>query len=253
MSPVVSYEKRGRKVPPSDWQKTRFYTFVEPRKGLGNEACPKCNPQSELTSDEENSTFQGIFMPMECAVYTYSNLVKILILTKGVDFFDTLKRGLEVPPFLCPFLCRLLHALYNGFVCRHRNHLQMLVSASGRCFCLLYEPPQSRSSLLRSQTNDGCMPCHHHSTIGDTGNFHQGFLYLLGTFFGIFRHCRQTGGCLLPCTAAKEETERKNNIFFQISTPISLLTYPRKLLSLHGKSSCFFRKKTVYHRTFVLQ
>ena len=80
----------------------------------------------------------------------------------------------------------------------------MLVSASGRCFCLLYEPPQSRSSLLRSQTNDGCMPCHHHGTVGDTGNFHQGFLYLLGTFFGIFRHCRQTGGCLLPCTAAKK-------------------------------------------------
>ncbi|WP_418433538.1 hypothetical protein, partial [Anaerotignum lactatifermentans] len=39
---------------------------------------------------EENSTFQGIFMPMERTVYTYSNLVKILILTKGVDFFDTL-------------------------------------------------------------------------------------------------------------------------------------------------------------------
>ena len=48
------------------------------------------NPQSEFTSDEENSTFQGIFMPMERTVYTYSNLVKILILTKGVDFFDTL-------------------------------------------------------------------------------------------------------------------------------------------------------------------
>ena len=29
-------------------------------------------------------------MPMERTVYTYSNLVKILILTKGVDFFDTL-------------------------------------------------------------------------------------------------------------------------------------------------------------------
>ena len=48
---------------------------------------PKFNPQSEFTSDEENSTFQGIFMPMERTVYTYSNLVKILILTKGVDFF----------------------------------------------------------------------------------------------------------------------------------------------------------------------
>ncbi len=57
---------------------------------MGNEACPKWNPQSEFTSDEENSTFQGIFMPMERTVYTYSNLVKILILTKGVDFFDTI-------------------------------------------------------------------------------------------------------------------------------------------------------------------
>ena len=57
---------------------------------MGNEACPEWNPQSEFTSDEENSTFQGIFMPMERTVYTYSNLVKILILTKGVDFFDTL-------------------------------------------------------------------------------------------------------------------------------------------------------------------
>ena len=64
---------------------------------------PKFNPQSEFTSDEENSTFQGIFMPMERTVYTYSNLVKILILTKGVDFFDTLKKGgLEVPPFPMP-------------------------------------------------------------------------------------------------------------------------------------------------------
>ena len=74
----------------TDYQKTGFYTFVEPQKGLGNEACPKWNPQSEFTSDEENSTFQGIFMPIERTVYTYSNLVKILILTKGVDFFDTL-------------------------------------------------------------------------------------------------------------------------------------------------------------------
>ena len=94
----------------TDYQKTGFYTFVEPRKGLGNEACPKWNPQSEFTSDEENSTFQGIFMPMDTlhpeetgaakltlqskvldhTVYTSSNLVKILILTKGVDFFDTL-------------------------------------------------------------------------------------------------------------------------------------------------------------------
>ncbi len=39
----------------TDYQKTGFYTFVEPRKGLGNEACPKWNPQSEFTSDEDKS------------------------------------------------------------------------------------------------------------------------------------------------------------------------------------------------------
>ena len=59
---------------------------------LGGVMFPKWNPQSEFISDEENSKFQGIFMPMERAVYTYSNLVKILILTKGVGFFDTLSR-----------------------------------------------------------------------------------------------------------------------------------------------------------------
>ena len=32
-------------------------------------------------------------MPMERAVYTYSNLVKILILTKGVEKVDTLSRN----------------------------------------------------------------------------------------------------------------------------------------------------------------
>ena len=41
--------------------KTGVYTFAELRKGLGNEACPKWNPQSEFTSDEENSEFQGIY------------------------------------------------------------------------------------------------------------------------------------------------------------------------------------------------
>ena len=74
----------------SNCRKTKVYIFSRTRKGLGNKAFPNWNPQSEFTSDEENSTFQGIFMPMERTVYTYSNLVKILILTKGVDFFDTL-------------------------------------------------------------------------------------------------------------------------------------------------------------------
>lgn len=87
-------------------QKRRSYNFLRMRKGLGNSGqhicCanashkwlsaylggvmfPKWNPQSEFISDEENSKFQGIFMPMERAVYTYSNIVKILILTKGVE------------------------------------------------------------------------------------------------------------------------------------------------------------------------
>ena len=89
----------------TDYQKTGFYTFVEPQKGLGNEACPKWNPQSEFTSDEENSTFQGIFMPMERTVYTYSKLVKILILTKGAGFSGTLSKGFKLISFRC-FLVR---------------------------------------------------------------------------------------------------------------------------------------------------
>ena len=92
---------------------------------MGNEACPKWNPQSEFTSDEENSTFQGIFMPMDTlhpeetgaakltlqskvldhTVYTSDNLVKILILTKGVDFFDTLN---SVPFFVTEHTVLLL-------------------------------------------------------------------------------------------------------------------------------------------------
>ena len=52
---------------------------------MGNKGVPKWNPQPEFISGEENSEFQGIFMPMERTVYTYSKLVKILILTKGVE------------------------------------------------------------------------------------------------------------------------------------------------------------------------
>ena len=91
---------------------------------MGNKGFPKFNPQSEFTSDEENSTFQGIFMPMDTlhpeetgaakltlqskvldhTVYTSSNLVKILILTKGVDFFDTLRHGISFLEMSCLFL-----------------------------------------------------------------------------------------------------------------------------------------------------
>ena len=33
--------------------------ILRQRKGLGNKSFPKWNPQSEFTSDEENSEFQG--------------------------------------------------------------------------------------------------------------------------------------------------------------------------------------------------
>lgn len=154
------------------------------------------------------------------------------------------KKGEKVSPFfLSPFLCRLLHAFYNSFVCRNGNHLQILISASGCCFRLLYEPSQSRSSLLRSQTNDGCMPCHHHGTVGDTGNLHQCFLYPLGSFLWALGHCRKACGCLLSRTAAEEETERKNNIFSQNSTPISLFNMPRKTAFAPWKIQLFFPQK----------
>ena len=94
-----------------DCQKTIFYTFAKTRKGLGNKGFPKFNPQSEFTSDEENSTFQGIFMPMERTVYTYSNLVKILILTKGVDFFDTLMPWFPTANLILPDVFLFLRIL----------------------------------------------------------------------------------------------------------------------------------------------
>ena len=166
-------------------------------------------------------------------------------------FYHT-KRGRKVPPFSCP-LCCLLHTVYDGIVCRNGNHLQILIGISGSPFRLLYKPPQRCACFLCPQTDDGRMPRHHHSAVCHTGNLHQGFLYLLGSLLGTFRHRSQTGSCLLPRTAAKEEKKQKNNIFFQISTPISLLSYPGKMLSHHGKSSGFFRKKTVYRHVFVLQ
>ena len=104
----------------SDCQKNGFYTFLRLRKGLGNNcqhiccanashkwlsAClggvmfSKWNPQPEFISGEENSEFQGIFMPMERTVYTYSKLVKILILTKGAGFSGTLSKGFKLISF----------------------------------------------------------------------------------------------------------------------------------------------------------
>ena len=92
----------------SNCRKTKVYIFFNNAEGVGKQrvntfapqmpaiyGCPhllRCgfpnwNPQSEFTSDEENSTFQGIFMPMERTVYTYRNLVKILILTTGCRLF----------------------------------------------------------------------------------------------------------------------------------------------------------------------
>ena len=72
------------------------------RKGLGNEACPKWKPQAEFISAEEKPRFQGFaeqILHEEIGLYSSVSLVKILILTKGVDFVDTLKRR-QMPSFL---------------------------------------------------------------------------------------------------------------------------------------------------------
>ena len=51
------------------------------RKGLGNEAFPEFNPQSEFISGEENSEFQGFLADGTSLFILLSKQVKILILT----------------------------------------------------------------------------------------------------------------------------------------------------------------------------
>lgn len=58
------------------------------RKGFGNEAFPKWNPQSEFTSEEENNRFQGIFTDGTRLFIPLFSLIGILISTKGVTFSD---------------------------------------------------------------------------------------------------------------------------------------------------------------------
>mgnify|MGYP005778878141 FL=1 len=56
------YSVQGYKKDISDIQtvkKLDFILFSRARKGLGNEAFPNWNPQSEFISDEEKPKFQG--------------------------------------------------------------------------------------------------------------------------------------------------------------------------------------------------
>ena len=47
-------------------------SFCFARKGLGNEAFPEWNPQSEFISDEENSKFQGLPMELVCLFFCFN-------------------------------------------------------------------------------------------------------------------------------------------------------------------------------------
>ena len=56
-------------------------SFCFARKGLGNEAFPDRNPQSEFTSGEENSEFQGFLADGTRLFIHLSKQVEILIST----------------------------------------------------------------------------------------------------------------------------------------------------------------------------
>ena len=60
---------------------------------------PKWNPQSEFTSDEENSTFQGIFMPMDTLHPEETGAAKLTLQSKVLDpmalYFCLLVKGLN--------------------------------------------------------------------------------------------------------------------------------------------------------------
>jgi len=60
-----------------------------PRKGLGNEAFPDRNPQSEFTSGEENSEFQGSSR-WNSSVYSSVLTSRNPDFDLGVDKVDTL-------------------------------------------------------------------------------------------------------------------------------------------------------------------
>ena len=70
-----------------------FFTFSRTRKGLGNKAFPNWNPQSEFTSDEENSEFQGIYADGTNCLYFclfVKGLNEMSLWRKVVDFVDNL-------------------------------------------------------------------------------------------------------------------------------------------------------------------
>ena len=62
---------------------------------------PEWNPQAEFTSAEENSGFQGVLADGTRLFLPLSQLVEILISTKGAGFADTLKPRLFRLWFFC--------------------------------------------------------------------------------------------------------------------------------------------------------
>ncbi len=58
--------------------KLGFTPFSSTRKGLGNEAFPNRNPQSEFISDEEKLEFQGFLADGTSALY-------FCLLVKGLN------------------------------------------------------------------------------------------------------------------------------------------------------------------------
>ena len=63
-------------------------SFCFARKGLGNEAFPDRNPQSEFTSGEENSEFQG-FSRWNSSVYSSVLTSRNPDFDLGVDIVQT--------------------------------------------------------------------------------------------------------------------------------------------------------------------
>ena len=62
----------------SNCRKTKVYIFSRKRKGLGNKACPKWNPQSEFTSDEEKAEVSRLLADGTSVLY-------FCLLVKGLN------------------------------------------------------------------------------------------------------------------------------------------------------------------------
>ncbi|WP_191344583.1 hypothetical protein [Anaerotignum lactatifermentans] len=75
------YQKRKSSIIrrfPRTVKKLHFTLFSRTRKGLGNEAFPNWNPQSEFTSDEKKQEFQGFLADGIPALY-------FCLLVKGLN------------------------------------------------------------------------------------------------------------------------------------------------------------------------